>query len=301
MRALEARDAAHPIGYPWATALRDSILASAKRYATERRIPHYFSLSQPPIPLFHPLDTGRRHGNFFDASFRAIQGRPTWAQRLGKPHPQKDMLPEDRRDQARELDSSTSSDALLMNVFCHPDVGRSREFAALLGLERRTAGAASIEFGTSGSIPLADGKSDATELDMEWGDAIVEARLTERDFGARPASTVERYAAFRETFDPALLPKSETGDYLHYQLLRAALAAAFHRKALCLICDARRPDLLRAWWDVMRAIKRGDFRSRCRFLFWQELAAALRSEALGRAGKELADFLWLKYGIRAGR
>lgn len=292
---------ARPGGYPWATALRDSILASARSYAAERRVPNYLSLGQAPTPIFHPFENGRRHGNFFDASFRAIQGRPTWAQRLGKPHPQKDTLPEERRDQARELDSSTSSDALLMNVFCHPDVGRSREFAALLGLERSPEGAASIEFGISVSIPLVDGKSDAVEFDMEWGDVLIEAKLTERDFGARPPSSVDRYAAFRETFDAALLPKTESGDYQHYQLLRNVLAASFHRKTFCLICDTRRPDLIRAWWDTMRTIKRGELRARCRFVFWQELAGALRSPALGRAARELADFLWVKYGIRAGR
>jgi hypothetical protein len=299
MPTLEARGAR--LGYPWATAMRDSILWNAKRYAHERRVPHYLSLGQPPTPLFHPFENGRRHGNFADASFRAVQGRPTWAKRLGKPHPQKEALPPECRDQARELDSSTNSDALLMNVFCHPDTGRSREVASLVGLGRGPDGGVSIEFGTAGVVPLADGKSDSIEFDMEWGDVLVEAKLAEKDFSSRPASTVERYAAFKETFDASLLPKGESGDYLHYQLLRNVLAASFHKKGFTLICDARRPDLLRAWWDVMRAIKRGDLRSRCRFVLWQELAGALHAPSLGRAAMELADWMSLKYGIRTGR
>jgi hypothetical protein len=92
-----------------------------------------------------------------------------------------------------ELDSSNSSDALLMNCFCYP--GASVRLA-------RALGAAPIDaipqFGYRACILLSDGTTDATEVDMLLGDTLVEAKLTERDFTSRPKAHVFRYGAIRE-------------------------------------------------------------------------------------------------------
>ena len=79
-----------------------------------------------------------RHGNFFDAAYAAILGRPEWMRRFSKVHAQAARsLPRPAGEPARrwrELDSSMSSDALLMNVFCTPGV---MESAALRNCARR--------------------------------------------------------------------------------------------------------------------------------------------------------------------
>jgi hypothetical protein len=267
----------------YAARLRKAIYRSAIQYAERNHILHYLSLGDQPTVMFHTYGKGK-HGNFHYASYQAILNHHSWQLRLGKPHPRRDALPEARRAQARELDSSNSSDALLMNVLCHPFALRSRELADLFG-QKSISG---LEFGFMPNVPLEDGKSDETEVDLRFSELLVEAKLTERDFTRKTKSTVEKYRDFRAVFDPALLPQTPK-EYLGYQLIRNILAAHSLRLGFCLICDARRPDLLHTLWDVAQAVKPSDLRRKIRFVLWQELA--------GAAPKPLADFLRDKYRI----
>jgi len=77
-----------------------------------------------------------------------------------------------------ELDSVNSSDALLMNIFCHPGVvadgALSPAVARLLGVEE----ASQPCFGINPRVPLRSGRLDRTEIDMHLGDLFVEAKLT---------------------------------------------------------------------------------------------------------------------------
>lgn len=57
------------------------------------------------------------------------------------------------------------------------------------------------------------------------------------------------------------------------------------------MADARRPDLMEAWYTVMRCVRITDLRLRCKMITWQEL-----SEVLTR---KLRLFLEEKYGICA--
>jgi hypothetical protein len=99
---------------------------------------------------------------------------------------------------------------------------------------------------------------------------------------------VETYRDFKEVFEAPALPQSDN-EYFNYQLIRYVLAAFAYDTTFVLICDARRPDLLRTWWDVTRCIKPLALRSRCHFVLWQEVAAA--------APDEVREFLREKYGI----
>ena len=85
--------------------------------------------------VFEPDATS--HGNFIEASYRRIVARPEWARRLRKVHTAKRQAratgPEERVREWRELDAATSSDALLMNVFCYPRVWTSG-LRALMGV-----------------------------------------------------------------------------------------------------------------------------------------------------------------------
>ncbi len=266
----------------WALNLRIELARRAREFAAAESVPHYESRGTSPTILF-PTETGKSHGNFAELSYRAILANPSWSARLDKPHTQRRALPEDRQADARELDSCNSSDALLMNCFCYP--------AAALKILQEVLPDLSTgepEFGVAGVVPLHDGSADTTELDMRAGSVIFESKLTEADFTERPRSHVERYRDLASVFETTVLPQTMEA-YQGYQLIRNVLAAAAHGYHFVLLCDARRPDLLREWWQVHGAIRAPELRARCRFLLWQEVANACPSP--------LRQFLWLKYGL----
>jgi len=108
-----------------------------------------------------------------------IRANLTWQRRLTKVHTQgRRSLPVTERGRWRELDTCTSSDALLMNVFCYPGMSRDGKVAALLGAEPH----ASVCFGYKARVPLVNGRFDRTDVDLRLGNLLVEAKLTEGDF-----------------------------------------------------------------------------------------------------------------------
>ena len=267
----------------WASTLRRELAQRAERFALAHNVTCYQSLGVSPTVLFPRDPAELRHGNFIDDSYAAILENPTWAKRLERAHPQRRALPEDRRADARELDSSNSSDALLMNCFCYPEAA-TRIFQSLLP----SLSTGSLEFGAAGEVPLLDGTPDKTELDMRAGSVIFESKLTEADFTARPRERVERYRDLHAVFDVTVLPQTDD-DYQSYQLIRNVLAAAAHDNHFVLLCDGRRPDLLHYWWQVHGAIRAADLRVRSHFLLWQEVVDACPIP--------LQNFLHEKYGL----
>jgi len=278
---------------------------------------------------------GDRHGNFYDPAYRAIAARAEWMRRFDKIHAQGRALPKAESGRRwRELDSSMSSDALLMNVFCTPGADGVRR---ALGVE----GEGLPEFGWKARVPLAGGRFDRTEVDMRWGGLLVEAKLTEGDFQTRAAAIVEGYRDFDAVFDRERLPRVELrtarrrtavefaeeftqeweeaaadgevarefqagivarareaepaeAGYAGYQLIRNVLAAYAAGASFCVLHDERRPDLREAWFAVMAAVKPAELRVRCKVMTWQELAVLLP--------EGLQEFLDWKYGmVRAGR
>src|SRR5262249_20148482 len=141
-----------------------------------------------------------------------------------------------------ELDSCCSSDALLMNIFCHPRVRSHPQILGMLGI----SGPAAPIFGWRARVPLADQKFDRTEVDMKFGDLLVEAKLTESSLERCALSRMHAYADFHEVFRLRELPRS-TRHYHSYQLLRNVLAAKAHGASVCLLTDARRIDLMDSW------------------------------------------------------
>jgi hypothetical protein len=90
-------------------------------------------------------------------------------------------------------------------------------------------------------------------------------------------------------FDADLLPQT-TESYLHYQLIRGVLSAfAGQGTRYCVICDARRPDLIDAWFTVARAVKVASLRSRLQVVTWQEIAET--------SPRSMRTWLADKYGI----
>jgi hypothetical protein len=155
--------------------LRQELCARNASYAALHKFPHVTSYGEPPVIVYQPSVCGRRHGNFISPSYRAIMRRPEWRRRLQKVHSQaKHALP-GVEYVWRELDSSMSSDALLMNIFCYPGVTKRREVSLLLGTDMGDI----PEFGFRPHVPLFSGGKERTEVDMKLGGVLFEAKLTE--------------------------------------------------------------------------------------------------------------------------
>ena len=254
--------------------------------ATDR--PHELTQGATPSVIYAPDVIS--HGNFLDASYRRILAHPAWANRLTKAHPAKRQARRTGSDeQVRpwcELDAATSSDALLMNIFCFPRVLRGPRLRTLLGV----ASGDMLTFGYKPRIDLDAAHKDRTEIDMRLGPLLVEAKLTESDFQFAPACLIERYPGFAEVFDPDLLHFTRRG-IRSYQLLRGVLIAHQEAALFCVFLDARRPDLIEDWYSVMRAVRSPTLQACLRVLTWQEIAATLPPM--------LRSFLAEKYGIVA--
>ena len=268
-----------------AAQLRQEITQRAVQFAQANRI--YFRRSHFDFGsvVFLPDLERQSHGNFHPASYRAILGRAIWRKRLGKVLTVPDKLrniEDDRR--LCELDSCCSSDALLMNVFCHPRIRSSSQVLGLLGVDQPGVPI----FGWRARVPLASGNFDRTEVDMKLGTLLVESKLTESSFENCDIKRMHEYSDFQEVFRLNQLPRSRK-QYRCYQLLRNVLAAQAHNASFCLLTDARRTDLIHDWFEVLGAISTSQLRTRCKLLTWQELAEALPLS--------LQHFLALKYGI----
>lgn len=167
----------------FAAVLRRELAERALRYAQAKRLPHCLSYGDAPTVCFLPHERDSRHGNFLEASYKAILANPSWRRRLSKVHTQGGRsLPKTDRGRWMELDTCTSSDALLMNVFCYPHPSRGGKISALLAADPQ----ASACFGYKARVPLVNGRFDRTEVDLRLGNVLVEAKLTEGDFQRRP-------------------------------------------------------------------------------------------------------------------
>ncbi len=188
----------------YATQLRREIAEKNRVYARERL--HVESYGDDPVIVYLP-DLGL-HGNFYDPAYVAMVARPHWFRRFNKVHAQSRSLPKAELGRKwRELDSCMSSDALLMNIFCTPGVADSPAVQRILGVELGVGVESLPEFGWKARVPLNSGRFDRTEVDMRWGDLLVEAKLTESDFQTRKAEIVGAYRDFDEVFDRNRLPR----------------------------------------------------------------------------------------------
>jgi hypothetical protein len=186
----------------YAGALRQEIAVRNRVWA--RNAIHVESYGGDPVVVYAPCTAG--HGNFYPPAYEAIRARPEWSRRFDKVHTGGRGLPKNLDEPARkwrELDSCMSSDALLMNAFCTPGASYSPTVLRMLGLHCAEA----PQFGWKAKVPLKNGRFDRTEVDMRWGDLLVEAKLTEADFQTRGAVIVENYRDFDTVFDRELLPR----------------------------------------------------------------------------------------------
>ena len=212
---------------------------------------------------------------FCPASYESIQANPAWASRTGKQHSQVPGV--------LEMQSSNSSDALLMSVFCHPHIAEWQGVQEVLRLRPH-----SPVFGLMARVPKYGTNGDETEIDMAIDDCLVEAKLTETGFTEKAKAEVTKYEDLTTVFDIDSLPQSES-HYRNYQVIRNVLAAVHHHKRHVLLCDHRRPDLARDYYETVACVREIGVRRRCRVIFWQEIAE--------KAGETLRGYLCARYGM----
>lgn len=274
--------------------LRRELSARSRELARTQKLLHDLSPGSNPVVVFGRDEQGR-HGNFHPDSYTHICANPAWARRLTKVHTASRRVRARADWQWMELDTANSSDALLMNIFCHPEVFNDSNLnlrvANLLNVEPVTQPC----FGIHPGVPLRGGKNgrtdlvDRTEIDLQLGNLFVEAKLTETNFqNARPR-LIERYRDLEVVFDVTRLPWTADGIVQGYQLIRNVLAAFAGDASFCVLSDARRRDLIEVWYSVLSAVHYPSFAWRLKLLTWQELAAVLPTN--------LQQFLEIKYGI----
>ncbi|MCU1283835.1 MAG: hypothetical protein JWO13_185 [Acidobacteriales bacterium] len=266
----------------YSAALRRELSQRNLEYAKKQSLVYCESYGSTPTIAYPRTQAG--HGNFYKSSYKAIVGNAEWSCRFNKVHSQRKALPVSDHGPWKELDSSNSSDALLMNVFCYPGVLQSESLRALLNIRSD----ASPQFGVKARVPLKGSRTDQTEVDMRLDDLLVESKLTETGFQTKRVEIMERYRDFREVFEVKRLPQVDE-EFMSYQLIRNVLAAYAMGMRFCVMLDARRPDLREAWHSVQRAVIPAELRVRCLVLTWQELSATVPPA--------LRKFLNDKYGI----
>jgi hypothetical protein len=335
-----------PISHWSASLLRRDLRARATHLALTQNSLHDLSTGSDPAVIFGRDEQGR-HGNFHPASYTNICANPAWLLRLTKVHTAS------RRSRARkdwqwmELDSCNSSDALLMNIFCHPKVFDGHSLASAVARLLNVDPVTEPRFGINPSVPLnrvrkararrstivnrnsgtdssvGSNLTDRTEIDLQLGNLFLEAKLTESNFQTAKSGLIERYRDLETVFDITRLPRRilhtpashpPVEDYSQleeltesltaspptsksksrtvidaYQLIRNVLAANAAEASFCVLCDARRHDLIETWYSILSAVHSPTFATRLKLLTWQELSTALP--------KDLQQFLDAKYGI----
>ena len=255
--------------------LKDSINKSTLDYINQKEIASSKYVKHKSAIVFDTYSDGTHNPNFNEKSLRNISKNEDWKIRLTKKHTH-------FKDGTLEMASSNSSDALLMNIFCHPKFSTWKGPNTILGFAN--------ELPKFGINPGIESHSSPTEIDMILGDVLYEAKLTETDFTTKDLQTVQRvYPDIDDIFDLEYL--SDGDSVKHYQLLRNIYAV--HKmdgiSKFILLVDSRRPDLLHCLFDVLKAIRDDELRRSCGFITWQQIARTV--------GEDLKEFLQLKYGI----
>ena len=225
--------------------------------------------------------------SFQKDSWNVISGNPDYLARTKKTHPNTQT----KEPAVLEMQSSNSSDALAMNIFCHPDFSNWEEMKKLFQVNKFST----IDFGFKPKVDKTVNnvsKKDNTEADVCLnGSIIIECKLTEKDFTSKHKDIVEQYSAFTKVFNVDKLVQTET-HYQNYQLIRNILAANQQSDAqFILICDLRRPDLAKSFYETIACIRDENslLKANCKIIYWQDIAKVV--------GTDLKNFLNEKYGI----
>ena len=195
--------------------LKEQLCASATKYAADGDIA--FAARQSAVIFCNLADS------FCPESRESIERNEDWTARTKKVHSQ---VPN-----TFEMQSSNSSDALLMNIFCHPDIAKWKGVQDILGFIPQIP-----VFGLKARVPKGGTNGDDTEIDLSICDTFAEAKLTEESFTAKAKSEVERYLDFSDIFHVSSLPQDEH-NYGNYQVIHHILPAVHHNQNHLFFCD----------------------------------------------------------------
>lgn len=244
------------------------------------------SYAHPNEPITSSLIFNDIKYSFQEKSWKAINENPLYLKRTYKKHPRVKT----KKSGIFEMQSSNSSDALAMNIFCYPDFSKIEEVRKLF----KVSAFETIKFGYKAKVNKTvnnTDKKDSTDVDVFLnGNIFIECKLTEGDFTYKENNVVEQYTNFESVFDIGKLQKNKTQTkYKNYQLIRNILAAKQYDGRFILICDMRRPDLAKNFFQTVSCIKNIELRTKCEIIYWQDIAKVV--------GSELQSFLKFKYGI----
>jgi len=170
-----------------------------------------------------------------------------------------------------------------MSIFCHPKIALWKGVKDLLGV-----GSIVPDFGVKPRVRKLGTTGDETEIDLALDGIFVEAKLTESDFKKKEIPEVENYTDLKAVFHSEDLPRKD-GFFQNYQVIRNLLASIQRGKRHLLLCDERRPDLVRAYFETVVCLRDEKHRRNCGVVFWQEIARV--------CGKDLSTYLAARYGI----
>ena len=231
---------------PWsASLLRRDLNARAQHLAITSNLLHEQTTGSEPSIIFGRNEHAEqaRHGNFHPASYTAICANPTWSRRLTKTHTAHRRVRARADWQWMELDCANSSDALLMNIFCHPEVFSNNRLNSAVANLLGVPSSAEPTFGIHPGVPLKKSPTnskkkitrinpqreptaslfndanartqldephhlkDQTEVDLKLGNLFIEAKLTESNFQTAGPRLIERYRDLEVIFDVERLPR----------------------------------------------------------------------------------------------
>jgi hypothetical protein len=223
-------------------------------------------IERPSAFLFDKIEM-----SFYDKTFNNIINNQEYLNRIGKIHPKVPTI--------LEMQSSNSSDAILMNIFAHPEVKDWKPLRDLLSINSND----DIEFGWN---PVHENeKWKKTEIDVKIGNSIFEAKLTETDFKSKHLNIVLRYVDVEKMIDLKALTKDEIVS--NYQLIRNIVTAKKYGYKFHLLIDDSRTDLRNEFDKVKNSIIDKSLANSIELITWQQISTCVSDD--------LKEFLTEKY------
>jgi hypothetical protein len=221
----------------------------------------------------------RTEDNFYSPSFGSITQNPEWVVALEKPHPEFSVY--------NEVQSASSTMALLMNILCNPEDEHKKELAAMFRQDKIHQN--EILFGHRVELASKKQEGKIAEIDLFLNESSYsQAFLGETDMGNEPKSDLMELRDFSRVFAIGYLPQNNRS-YLYSKLIRGVIAAYQDGYDFRFITDSRRTDLIKGFNNLSSCIIDVSFRTKCKLVFWQDMADV--------SGNELKNYLKDKYGI----
>ena len=238
----------------YSTQLKSRLIRNAVNYCNSKS---FTGIKRPTAFLFNDIEM-----SFHPEAYKNITENKKYSDRLKKIHSKVPSI--------FEMQSSNSSDALLMNFFAHPRIKESKALRELLSIDQSDT----IEFGWKPDHE--NEKRYKTEIDLKIGNSIFEAKLTEQDFKSKKIHIVLRYADVEKIID---LKSLTTNDIVsNYQLIRNLVTAKKYGLKFNLIIDESRMDLVNEFNKVKSAVIDKSLFENMKVITWQEIADTVEED-----------------------